>query len=83
MKCKGVKGCVVKKYLTFQKYKNILFNEEATNEGVVSQNVIRSYGHQLFSESVTKVALSPNDDKVYICDDKINTLTFGSCHIPF
>lgn len=82
MKCKGVKKSVVKKYLTFLKYKNMLFYEDMETiekEGFVSQNVIRSYEHNLYTESVPKVALSPNDDKVFICDDKINTLTFGSC----
>jgi hypothetical protein len=84
MKCKGVKKSVVQKYLTFLKYKNMLFYEDMETikkEGSVNQNVIRSYEHQIYTETVRKIALSPNDDKVYICDDKINTLTFGSCLI--
>jgi len=74
----------VDKHGTFQKYKNMLFYDDmemTKKECSVSQNVIRSYEHKLYSENVTKIALSPNDDKVYICDDKINTLTFGSCFI--
>jgi hypothetical protein len=47
--------------------------QEIRNIGSVSQNVIRSYEHKLYSEKVYKLALSPKDDKVYICDDKINT----------
>jgi len=84
-KCKGVKKSVVDKHLTFEKYKNMLFYDDMETikkEGSVSQNVIRSYNHQLYTETVNKIALSPNDDKVYISDDKINTLTFGSCAIP-
>jgi len=84
MKCKGVKKSVVQKYLSFLRYKKMLFcdsMETIQKEGSISQNVIRSYEHKLYTESVTKLALSPNDDKVYICDDKINTFTFGSCLI--
>ena len=55
--------------------------ETIKTEGSVNQNVIRSYEHQIYTETIRKVALSPNDDKVYICDDKINTLTFGTCLI--
>ena len=40
-------------------------------------NVIRSYVHQVFSEHVTKVALSPFDDKRYVLDDGVSTLAHG------
>jgi hypothetical protein len=85
MKAKGVKKSTTNKYLTFLRYKNMLqvINlETIKKDGSVTQNIIRSYKHKLYSESVTKVALNPLDDKVYICDDGINTLTFGSCFIP-
>jgi len=42
MKCKGVKKSVVQKYLTFLKYKNMLFYEDMETikkEGSVNQNV--------------------------------------------
>jgi hypothetical protein len=80
-RCKGVKRSVVKKELKFKNYFDINNNlydlEYINNNGKVKQNIIRSYKHKLYSETVQKVALNPLDDKVYICNDKINTLTFG------
>jgi ribosomal protein L31E len=74
LKAKGVKRCVAKKDLNIDMYRDVLFNR--TTESV-KQSGIRSYGHQLYTESVTKTALSGRDDKVYICDDNINTYNFG------
>ena len=40
-------------------------------------NVIRSHRHEIFSETVNKIALSANDDKRIIMEDKISTLAHG------
>lgn len=72
-KCKGVKKCVAKK-LKIEDYKNVNYNRE---EKTITQNGIRSYKHQLYTETIKKVALSCFDDKRYICDDNINTYSFG------
>ena len=40
-------------------------------------NVIRSYKHELYTETVNKVALSAEDDKRVICEDGIKTLALG------
>lgn len=40
-------------------------------------DVIRSYLHDVYTEEVNKVALSTNDDKRVILEDKIHTLTHG------
>ena len=40
-------------------------------------NVIRSHQHEIFSETVNKIALSADDDKRIIMEDKISTLAFG------
>ena len=40
-------------------------------------NIIRHQGHDLFSESVETVALSPNDDKRIVLGNKMNTLAYG------
>ena len=73
-KCKGVKKYVVKKYITHENYKNTLFKRENFE---IKQNGIRSYGHQLYSETVSKIALSACSDKEYICDDNIHTFSHG------
>jgi hypothetical protein len=73
-RCKGVKRSVVANDIKFQEYKNTLFNRQQVS---IKQNGFRSYKHQLFTETVSKVALSFNDDKSYILDNNINTLTFG------
>jgi hypothetical protein len=72
--CKGVKRSVVKKDIKFDDYKKTLFTRKPKNVG---QNVFRSYKHQLYTESIQKTALSCNDDKSYIMDDNIHTLTLG------
>ena len=62
-KCKGVKKAVVKTALTFENYKECLFN------GTTYQakfNVLRSQKHNVTTERVTKVALSGKDDKRYV-----------------
>ena len=40
-------------------------------------NVIRSHKHEIFSETVNKIALSANDDKRIIRKNKISTLSYG------
>ena len=59
-KCKGTKKAVVKKHITFDDYKWCLFNN--VNQ-MRSMNVLRSHNHEIFAETVNKVALSYNDDK--------------------
>jgi hypothetical protein len=79
-KCKGVKKSVVKKELTFDKYNLIRLNdnlEYINKNGMVKQSVFRSYKHKLYTETINKLALNPLDDKVYICNNKTDTLTFG------
>ena len=72
-KCEGIKKPVIKR-LTFQDYKNSLFNNE---EKRTLMNVIRSYLHMIYTETVNKIGLSPKDDKRIICKDGIHTLAIG------
>jgi hypothetical protein len=72
-KCKGVKKCVAEK-LKLKHYKNTNYKRV---DKEIKQNGIRSYKHQLFTETINKVALSCFDDKRYICDDNIHTYSFG------
>ena len=79
LKAKGVKKCASDKQLSHNDYKNTLFNRENKN---ITQNCIRSYKHQLYSIQQTKIGISYCDDKVFVCDDNINTLSFGNYKIP-
>ncbi len=74
LKCKGVKKGVAKKELSIDKYRNVLFSRSTES---ISQNGIRSYGHQIYTEQTTKTALSACDDKVFIRDDNVHTYNFG------
>ena len=73
-KCKGIKKAVIKKNISHRDYKHCLLN---TIPQMRQMNVIRSHGHEIFSETVNKIALSADDDKRIILDDKISTLAFG------
>jgi len=73
-KCKGVKKNVVKNQITHGDYL------ECLNSGVEllkQMNTIRSYKHDLYSETINKVALSANDDKRFILKDGKSTLAYG------
>ena len=54
-KCKGVKKAIVKKTLRFNDYKDCLFNKKPQMRRM---NVLRSHKHDVFSETINKVALS-------------------------
>ena len=73
-KCKGVKKNVIKNNIKFQDYKECLFSQR---EQYRKMNVIRSYKHTLYTERVNKIALSANDDKRIVLDDKISTHAIG------
>ena len=74
-KCKGIKKVVVKKQISFDDYKECLLSKQPQMR---KMNVIRSHQHEIFSETVNKIALSANDDKRIILDDGISTLAFGN-----
>ena len=40
-------------------------------------NVIRSHKHEIYSEEVNKVALSGDDDKRIVMEDRIQTMAYG------
>ena len=71
LKAKGVKKNVIKKSLSFEDYKKCPFTEEKIMK---EMNIIRSQNHDIYSMTVNKVALSANDDKRLICENKIDTL---------
>ena len=44
-------------------------------------NVLRSHKHDMFAETVNKIALSSADDKKIICEDGIHTYSYGHNNI--
>ena len=53
-KCKGIKKPVIKKNISHEDYKECLFSEKPQMR---KMNVIRSRKHEIFSETVNKIAL--------------------------
>ena len=73
-KCKGITKCVVKKTLTFEDYKNCLFDDSTEYR---SQLMFRSSKHEVHTIEVNKVALNQNDDKRISRKDGISTFARG------
>ena len=73
-RCKGIKKSVIKKNITFDNYKKCLFDQRPQMR---TMNIIRSRRHQLYTEEINKIALSANDDKRVILNDKIHTRAHG------
>ena len=73
-KCKGINKTVTKNDIAFEDYKNVLFNQ--TKE-MRKMNVIRSYKHEIYTETVNKTALSGDDDKRIVNSDRIRTMACG------
>ena len=70
-KCKGIKKSVVKKELDFDDYVQCLFLGE---KEMKKMKIIRSEKHDIYSKEVNKVALSNEDDKRKVLEDKVKTL---------
>ena len=73
-KCKGIKKSVIKKEISNEDYKSCLFSDKNETRNM---NLIRHRKHELFTENVEKIALSSNDDKRIILENKIDTLAIG------
>ena len=64
-KCKGIKKCVIKKMISFEDYKNCLFNG---NQFYRSQLLFRYLKHKVRTLQVNKLALSRDNDKCITTD---------------
>ena len=73
-KDKGIKKVVIKNNLTHEEYRECLFNNTIVEK---EMNIIIHKNHDLYSETIKKVALSANDDKRVILENKIDTLALG------
>ena len=74
-KAKGTKKCRVKREITFNNCVDSLFNDKIV---IRSQQRFRSNHHQIYTEEISKIALSSNDDKRIQTFDKIITYPFGT-----
>ena len=77
-KAKGVKKCVIEKPLKHEAFRTCLANRSDMRH---QMNMIRSYGHQIYSVTVNKTSLSPYDDKRYVLENGIETMAFGNKRI--
>ena len=77
-KAKGLKSNVIKKTITFDHFKDCLFNnKEITRE----QRKICSKFHMVYTEKENKIALSPFDNKRYLKENCIDTYAWGHVDI--
>ena len=75
---KGIKKNIIKKNITHENYKNVLFNNEQMHH---TMKTIRSNLHQLGSYELNKVSLSCFDDKRYIHSNGVTSHAYGHCKI--
>ena len=73
-KAKGTKKCVIKRMIKFNDYKNCLLKDEVI---LKSQQRFISKKHDVYTESINKIALSNNDDKRIVLSDKITSYPYG------
>ena len=73
-KAKGTKKCVINKMIKFNDYKKCLLNGEII---LKSQQRFISNKHDVYTEDVNKIALSNDDDKRVLSNDKITTYPYG------
>ena len=73
-KAKGTKKCVIKKMIKFNDYKKCLLNDKVI---LKSQQRFTSKKHDIYTESINKIALSINDDKRTVSSNKISSYPYG------
>ena len=71
---KGIKKNIIKKDITHENYKKVLFNNEQMHR---TMKTIRSNNHQLGSYEINKVSLSCFDDKRYIHNNGVTSYAYG------
>ena len=74
-KAKGTKKCVIKRRLMFKNYKDCQFINEVI---LKSQQRFKSDCHNAYTEKISKISLSSNDDKRLQTFDKTATYPQGT-----
>ena len=72
-KAKGTKKCIIIKMIKFNDYKKCLLNGEII---LKSQQRFICNKHDVYTESVNKIALSNNDDKRIVLSNKITSYPY-------
>ena len=73
-KAKGVPKSVVKKHINHEDYLTCLRDESVQT---CEMRRIGAEKHQLYMYTLTKRSLSCYDDKVWLCEDGINSYPYG------
>ena len=74
-KAKCTNKCIIKRKLTFENYRESLFNSKII---LKSQQRFKSVHHKVYTEEVNKIAISTNDEKSLQTFDRITTYPYGS-----
>ena len=74
-KSKQIKKCVIKRRLTFENYKDSLFDNKTI---LKSQQRFKTHHHDLYTEEVNKIALGSNDDKRLETFHRVTTYPYGT-----
>ena len=73
-KAKGTRKCIIKKMIKFNDYKKCLLNGEII---LKSQQRFTSNKHDVYTESINKIALTNNDDERIVLSNKITSYPYG------
>ena len=78
MTAKGIKKSAMKLHVTHENYKKCLFSSRLEDQRqMISFNNLRSKDHNIGMYRITKVGLSCSNDKQYLLDDGITSLSYG------
>jgi hypothetical protein len=78
----GIKKSALKKYITHEDYKRCLLGDFKDQRQLISFNNLRTFDHNIGLYRYTKVGLSCSNDKQYLLDDGITSLSYGHKDIP-
>jgi hypothetical protein len=71
---KSVSKPVVKHHLTPDDYVNAVLNDVVIHKHMMN---FRSYGHEVFTQQINKIALSAFDDKRYVLSNRVDCRALG------
>lgn len=75
---KGVNRAVIKKHVSHETYRKVLKQKVQV---FLNMKNFRSHNHQVYTETLKKLAFCPIDDKRYLLPDGINTKAFGNLQV--